>query len=264
MTDVLTHRLLETLLFPPAGPLLLAALAVLVWRWFPAMRRQMAALLLLVLAGLWLLATPRVAYWLLDTLQDRFSPLAEVPAQADVIVVLGGGVESGDARHPRNEYGRSAMLGRAARERVDYAGWLARRSGLPVITSGGRLDRDDPPEAELAARWLREAFGVRRVLPESRSMTTRENARYTRELLAAHGWQHPLLVTHYWHMPRALQTFLDQGVDAIPAPTARWAPDATQRGRLAWIASARALEISRTALHEWAGRLWYRWGPARH
>ena len=263
MADVLTHRLIEFLLFPPAGPLALALLAVLVWRLFPAMRRQMAALLVLLLAGLWLLATPRVGYWLLDTLQDRFPPLREVPREADVIVVLGGGINGGDARHPVNEYGQRDMLGRSARERVDYAGWLARRTGLPVIVSGGRLDRDDAPEAELAARWLREAFGLRKVLSEGESTTTRDNARRTRRLLAEHGWRHPLLVTHYWHMPRALQTFLDAGIEAIPAPTARWSAGPTERGRLGWIATADGLTLSRTALHEWAGMLWYRWGPGR-
>lgn len=263
MADVLTHRLIEFLLFPPAGPLLLAGLAVLVWRLFPDMRRQMGTLLLVLLAGLWLLATPRVGYWLLDTLQDRFPPLREVPREADAIVVLGGGIYSGDARHPVNEYGQRDMLRGRSRERVDYAGWLARRTGLPVVVSGGRLDRDDTPEAELAARWLRKAFGLRKVLAEGESTTTRDNARRTRRLLAEHGWRRPLLVTHYWHMPRALQVFRAVGIDAIPAPTARWNAGPTDRGRLGWIATADGLTLSRTALHEWAGMLWYRWGPGR-
>jgi len=61
------------------------------------------------------------------------------------------------------------------------------------------------PEAPIAGRLL-EAFGVARdrITLESRSRTTDENARFTRELVGPESGERWLLVTSAFHMPRSI------------------------------------------------------------
>lgn len=56
------------------------------------------------------------------------------------------------------------------------------------------------------------------IAPEWRSGSTRENARYSAELLRARGIEDVALVTCDDHMPRALRAFRRAGLRATPVP----------------------------------------------
>lgn len=102
----LLKRLGKTLLLPPAGPLLLAALGVwLVLRGggaSPAARKAGWALILAGLGTLWVLSTPVVAD-ALTRLAERYPALdLRQPLRAQAIVIL-----AGEKRAPRrNTAGR--------------------------------------------------------------------------------------------------------------------------------------------------------------
>jgi uncharacterized SAM-binding protein YcdF (DUF218 family) len=104
-------------------------------------------------------------------------------------------------------------------DRLRYAAWLHRQTGLPVIPSGGRAPEDGVSEAELARRALEQELGARVLAVEDRSRSTQQNAAFSRELLQQLGIERVFLVTHAWHMPQALASFRKAGVHAIPAPT---------------------------------------------
>lgn len=92
--------LLHTLLLPPAGPLLLAAVgaALIAGSVRPAARRAGWALLGAGLGALWLLATPLLADEL-TRIAQRCPPLdLSRPLQAQAIVILGGLAERAGAR----------------------------------------------------------------------------------------------------------------------------------------------------------------------
>ncbi len=230
---------------PPALPLLIIAFGVLV----AAVRR--GAGLALVTVGLALLAgaaLPVTAHWLHAGLAR--APGVDRGEAPGAIVILGGG------SYPRApEYGADTV-NHVTLERVRYGAALARSTGLPVLVSGGDPLGLGSTEARQMRAVLEAEFGVRVRWEEGRSLTTRDNARRTAELLQAAGVDTVLLVTHAWHMRRARDAFERVGIGVRPAPTglptplpARWSD---------WMPSADALLDTRVALHEHLGRLWYR------
>jgi uncharacterized SAM-binding protein YcdF (DUF218 family) len=88
-----------------------------------------------------------------------------------------------------------------------------------VVASGGRR-WDDHVEADAMAREL-VARGVpeRAIARERCSLSTRDNARFTAEVLARRGIRRVTVVTCSWHLARAVLLFTEVGleVDAVAA-----------------------------------------------
>ncbi len=253
MTVQLT-RILEALLLPPGILFLLLAAGLLLIRTRPRWGYPLAVL---GLVSLYLLSTPLVAHRLIGTLEDRWPalpPALTAPFPAHAIVLLAGGRKA-DAP----EYGGDTVS-HFSFTRLRYAAWLHRHTGLPIIASGGTVLSSSPfSEAELMARVLREEFGIREVIIEDGSRTTRENARNVRRLAEQRNLAPVYLVTHAFHMPRAVASFREAGLEVIPAPTAFTnIPAGDGRRRiLDFLPHAAALQTSWVALHEYAGMLWY-------
>ncbi|MGF1547496.1 MAG: YdcF family protein [Thiotrichales bacterium] len=250
MSEVYLTRLVELLLLPPGGVVTLGVLALLMFG--AGARRAAAGLWVLGVALLWLSSTPWFAFLLLDPLQDRYPTLAQVPADADSIIVLGGVSAAG-----ATEFGTPGTLIDHGLMRARYAGYLARATGLPVITTGGDFGGREPSEALLAQAFLQRELGVATVYAETASQTTHENALYARDILTAKGLRRPLVVTQYWHMPRAMRSFESLGIEAIAAPVARVTRSSMERGAWQWLPQLDALRHTRFALHEWLGQGWY-------
>lgn len=218
------------------------------------------SIIVLSVAGLWFSATTgagRVLEQLLLPVPRALSAdrIAELRSRSDkgtiAIVALGGGVE-----RFAPEYGVS-NLSDASLERLRYALWLSRESGVPVAFTGGTgwAQTDSAPEAEVAARIAAEDFGRPLRWTEARSADTRQNATHTMPLLKRAGIKHIVLVTHGWHMPRALRAFREAasaaGITVEPAPMGL----AQRTVRLEWLPSARGYERVGHVLREALGRL---------
>ena len=246
--DFATARLLESLLLPPAGPLLLGLAGILLVAFGIGRKLLVVSLLLLYLA-----CAPVVGNSLIRGLQQQFGAVTpEGLQQADIqaMVVLGGGYY-GEAE----EYGE-ATVGPFFLERLRYAAWLYRRTGIPIIVSSGTSD------AHTAAQLLVEELAVPVLAVEDRSWTTRDNARLTTRILAEKSLSRVALVTHGWHMPRTVFSFREAGLpDPLPAPMGLADPAPDPANWRQWIPSARALQRTRTALHEYLGLFWYRYRP---
>ena len=250
MNPVLFNRMVESLLLPPGliVALLLAALAL--WRF----RRTARWLLVSTLAILYFASIPATAEWLIESLQRRFDAIAPDSSQtrgAGAIVVLGAG------RYPdAPEYGGDTVS-RLALERLRYAAALHRRTGLPILVTGGATMGEPVPEAKLMQQTLVTEFGIEAVWAEQRSRTTAENARFSADALAQRGVYRVLLVTHALHMARAEGVFRRAGLDVVPAPTGFHRPHPMDRGATAWLPRIDALRRTNQALHEYLGMLWY-------
>ncbi len=250
---------LTALLLPPV-PLILF---VLVGARLMLPRRGLGWLLVLLGAlGIWLSACAGIGTLLTRTLlhpppalgSPQIAQLrSDVKArQALTIVVLGSGRE---AYAP--EYG-SASLRRLSLERLRYGLWLGRETGAPVGFTGGVgwSDPVGPSEAEVAERVAAKDFGLPLKWIEDQSRDTRENAIRTVALLKKAGVSRAVLVTHGWHMPRALRLFESAAAGQIAFVAAPLGmATLTQGPVLDWLPSAEGFERVRLVLRESLARL---------
>ncbi|OHV12318.1 YdcF family protein [Kushneria phosphatilytica] len=239
---------IQHLVLPPGGLLVMGLLGIALIRRWPRTGRNIA---LAAMAALWLLSTNRVSSWLMQPLENSV-PVAtsEQWTNAGAIVVLGGG----------RLFGQPQLGGRddvtpMALQRLADAARIHRRTGLPILTSGGGGQRgtDDPPEADLMAWRLQHSFGVPTRWREIQSHDTAHNARYSARILGQAGIDTVVLVTTAWHMPRAARNFRQQGLKVLAAPTGFTARSGY--GLSSIVPNPRALRYSFWALHEYLGLL---------
>ena len=93
---------------------------------------------------------------------------------------------------------------------------------------------------------------------EKQSRTTWENALYSKQLADQHKIKRALLVTHAWHMPRAVYSFEQAGLDVTPAPTMFKSVDLPGASFFDFVPNINSLQASTYMLHEMLGVLWYR------
>lgn len=242
-------KLIAALLLPPMGPILLALCGLWLARRHPRLGR---GLTLVALLGLAALSLPPVAGSLMRSL-EKYPPIdAQGRARAQAIVILGGG-----NNHNAPEYGGDTV-GRATLERVRYGIHLQRTTGLPLLVTGGR-PYGGRPEAAVMREAIERDFKGRVRWAESESRDTIENAEFSARLLKQSGIARIALVSHNWHLLRAVELFERQGLEVVPAPTGFHAAPPSRLANL--LPSANALGVSATALHEWLGVLAQRLAP---
>ncbi|MEJ2114663.1 MAG: YdcF family protein [Gammaproteobacteria bacterium] len=189
---------------------------------------------------------------LLDPLQYKYEILKEVPVDTQAIVVLGNG------RIPiAREYSNLDTVNAVTLERLRYASRLSKVHQLPILVSGGSVNNERQSEAALMQKALETDFGVEVTWLEERSKTTFENARFTKKVLTENSINKVLLVTHAYHMPRAMWCFEDVGITPIPAPTIFYKRNTSTSELKQYIPNVDALKKTRLALHEYIGKLWY-------
>lgn len=253
--DIFLSKFLPTLLYPLglASLLLLAALLLRKKRRL-AIWLSIAALLAVFLGG-----NRWVASALARSLESRYPPLAAVP-DVDVIVVLGGGTESGDLPRQFPEVN-------GAGDRVLYAYRLFQQDQSRVLfLSGGSInwmDEGASSPAEDMAQIL-DSLGVpsEAMWLEDRSQNTEENAAFAWNILSEKGITRILLVTSAMHIPRSVQLFESQGFEVIPAPVdyavsddrwqALWHPD-FRNLLVDLLPNASSLNLTTNALKEYFG-----------
>ncbi len=202
------------------------------------------------LSGLVLLSLPVVSGSLLAILER--GPAASPPAGAlpQAIVIL-----SGDQSEILDGAGIGFRPGPQTLEREQTGAALARRTHLPVLVSGGSIHSWSPPLADIMARSMQNDFAVAVRWREAASIDTWANARDSAAMLRRDGINSVFLVTHAWHMPRALLAFRRAGLQAVAAPVA--VDDKPYVCLSAFVPSAYAWEESYWAMHELVGLAWY-------
>lgn len=190
----------------------------------------------------------------LQTLEDRFARPSPPPASLSCIVVLGGAFE--------NEVmaGRGGTEFNQAADRFIETVALAKRyPEARILVSGGdgSFSGAYAGDAE-ASRSFFAALDLadERLIREEESRTTFENARNTRELLAANGLSNCALVTSAFHMPRSVGLFRALDIPVIPWPT-----DYRTSGKLGlgfdFTQPSLNAQLTTTAMREWIGLLAY-------
>ncbi len=115
--------------------------------------------------------------------------------------------------------GRNGALLGAARRRAARAAEAWREGCAPVIVvSGGRRWGGVTEADALRHQLLSDGVPDRALVLERQSLSTRENARYTADLLRTRSATRIGVVSCDWHLPRAVSAFRRHGLDAVGLP----------------------------------------------
>ena len=239
-------RAIEECLRPPLLCLLLIVFGLALRRWRPRLGRFLWATALI---ALWWLCTPVCGGALLGALQTSEALRVEgALPEAQAIVVL-------SAEHTYSPEYRDETVGPMTLQRLRYAAALQRRTGLPLLVSGGSAGTNLPTLAAMMRSTLEQDFRVPVKWSEDKSADTWENALYSAAMLKPEKITRILLVTSAWHMLRARAAFAAQGLEVVAAPTGFRGP--AFQGAISLLPSASGLRDTSLAWHEWLGRLWY-------
>ena len=251
---------LTALLLPPVPWLLLMLVGARMMYW----RRSIAWLTLLIgAAGIWLSSCSAVGEWLERSLL-KSPPALSAERIAELKKAVGGGrkvalVALGGGREAvAPEYGLS-HLNPVSLHRLHYAIWLSRQTGAPVLFSGGvgLSEGVGVPEAEAAGRIAERDYGRPLTWLESESRDTRENATRSLSMLQTAGVTDVVVVTHGWHMRRAVRAFEREAqrsgasIHITPAPMGL--ATSSDRAPLHWLPTTEGITRVRWVLRELAG-----------
>jgi len=237
---------LKGMIVPPISLLLLvlAGLAVgLRWRRLGWLMNAVGAV------GLLVLAMPITSGMMLAALEAELPRRIVATAPPEAVVILSA--EARPIDPARGIYAPGPMT----LERLAAGVQIARASRLPVLVAGGVMRPGAQSLADIMAENLQENWNIPVRWREGRSRNTWENAEYSAEILRAAGVSRVYLVSHSWHLRRAIAAFARFGITATAVPV-RLQPQSgptledlvpTPTG---WVASYHAL-------HEWIGIAWY-------
>ncbi len=225
---------------------MLAVAGLVVRRWHHRLGELLTILSCVLLLAL---SMPFFGGMLLVALEQQLPSDAAPGNKPGAIVILSGDITRYGGDDPGFGPGRLTL----ERERAGAA--VFRRVQLPILVTGGVLQPGEPPIAAVMEQSMRDDFQTPVRWMELRSHDTWQNAEYSVQILRANGISTIYLVTHAWHMRRALIAFHHFGINVIPAPV--------QLDRFpvfSWfylMPSVYGWQVTYYAVHEWLGYVDY-------
>lgn len=255
IVDKLLTALAMPLGFALCGLIVALVLVVIGWR---RIGSSFAAVLVVLL---WTAALPSTSALMLESLEGQYPvrALKEAP-EADVIIVLGGGLRPAASDNPFPDLGEAG-------DRVIHAWRLYTAGKAPrILLSGGSVFDGDGGASEAGAMadfLVSHGVPVAALILEERSRNTRENAHFSAEIWKSEDFRSGLLVTSALHMPRALAAFKAEGIAVAPVSIDALHVYSGKPLPLALLPDAESLDRSTRALKEWLGLLVQRLRGAR-
>jgi uncharacterized SAM-binding protein YcdF (DUF218 family) len=233
-------------LAPPTIFIVLSLLGgLMALRW----RRVGVALAFASSLCLYAAATPALSSCLLRQVESALPQNVDLAA-GQAIVVLGAGVRPGNGADIPDRLDSLSV------ERVVLGAEANRALGLPLLVSGGLDPGAHIAEGTLMKAALASDFALPVAWSEDQSRTTWENAVDTARLLQPERLTTIVLVSHAWHLPRALWAFERAGFKALPWPAPRTTLRLSRIGD--FLPALDALKDTFYALHEMIGAVYYR------
>lgn len=185
--------------------------------WYFEYRKLKKGLLYILIVLFLIVSTPLIPVIIINSLEDRYEPLAVEGLQDREavyhIIVLGGG-HGFDERLPANSLLSHNALGRL----VEGMRLHRRLPNSKLVLSGSTSTPGKTTQAEMLQQTA-SMLGVEKnsILTQKEPVNTWQEA----EIYAKHyGNTYPvILVTSATHMSRAMMSFKKFGVDPIPSPT---------------------------------------------
>jgi uncharacterized SAM-binding protein YcdF (DUF218 family) len=244
----------------PSSPFtMLIVLAIgVAWLMVRPLSRWPRRYFLVVLVTYWLISTHTGAMLLVAGLGHGFTALRsrEEARGAEAVVVLGGGAATySGGGHVVGVLTTPSIL--RALEGARVAKLINARL---VVASGGepRPDLQLKPESEmLSAVLIAAGVPADRVIEESTSKTTRDQARLIPVLLRARGIDRFVLVTSPVHMGRSLALFHAQGIEPVPSVSPLRSEHLPPPSLI--VPDGGSLLISDEALYDYLAWIYYWW-----
>lgn len=191
--------------------LLLFAVALRAMKWRGCSRTLSVLAVLLFFAA----ACGPLPAWLLSELQGPYAkPAANDWAAHNAIVLLGAGtVRTGAGALEPSFFSN----GRILRTAELYRDCISAERDCKVLVSGGDAEKHGAAEADVYGEALKQlGVDTKDLQLESRSMSTWQNAQFSRLLLLSDGAQRVLLVSSGIHLRRSLLYFAHFGMTPTP------------------------------------------------
>ncbi len=261
MDFLFLSKLLPLFFYPLGFACFSLVVALILWWKYPhflPIPILLALLVLLVSSNGW------VSNLLVKSLEWQYLVSPDSVQNADVIVVLGGGIKP--LIYPR------PMIDLAEQgDRVLYGAKLYKMRKAPLIlVTGGRIpwkdSQNEHSEADDMASLL-VMLGVPKsaIITEGNSYNTYDNAVYSREILQEKGINQIILVTSALHTPRSVKIFEKQGFEVIPAPTDFLVTERDFQNNISWqsiligfFPNSGSLHNTNLALKEYLGIIVYK------
>ena len=193
--------------------LLLLLATLLAWAGRYRAARAICTTLALIFIAVMLLP---VGNAVLIPLEQRFPPSNALPGKVDGIILLGG------AQQPRlSHYYRQPVLNGRAETMTTFLALARHYPRARLVFSGGSGDilHQEVSEAETVRMFLvQQGFDADRVVYESRSRNTFENAVFSKLLVKPKEKETWLLVASASSLPRAVGVFRRQHWNVTPVP----------------------------------------------
>lgn len=208
---------------------------------------QLAALAIVVLLGVLPGAT-----WLALPLETRFPADPILPPHVIGIIALGG-TERIDA----TATWRQPILS----DPTPIVKLVALARQYPnaklVFSGGGSRSFSTLKEGDVVRAFLTEiGFDANRIIYETQSRNTLQNAVFTYQLVRPKPDEQWILVTQAISMPRAVAVFRHAGWNVIPAPAGYMT--ASQSPGFISVNILGGMQLAAVAIHEWVGLIAYR------
>lgn len=237
----------------PANLILFAMISGVILLYTP-WRRAGRRILVATTAVLVALSLFPAGRYLLEPLENRFPADPALPERVDGIIVLGG------ALNPFITAARGQPALSAGAERVTEFMQLAQHypTAKLVFTGGsGSVLYPNMKESVVAKKFFdRMNFGAGRILYESDSRNTHENAVFTRDLVKPAPGETWILITSASHMPRSVGCFRRAGWAVVPFPV-DFETEGTGEFELKFSALSGLGKLNK-AVREWLGLVAYR------
>lgn len=200
------------------------------------------------LVGLMLFSLPFLPDYWLASLENRYPPLLNPPANIAFVVVL-----NGDQRiHPdlpvQDQLGASTMARLLEGIRLHQA--------LPkskLLLSGGVIF-GRKAGALLMEEWaLRLGVKPQDIILDTTSVNTEQQGEVIKKMITNQPF---IVVTSANHLPRTMQIFARLGLHPLPAPCDYFSRPNPQSYGLDYLPDASNLQKSKAVIHEYLGMLW--------
>ena len=240
-------KVIANLILPP-GCLIISLLIYIIL--YYKKNKTMPKLIVTITILFYIISIPLTSNLLTHSLEYKYLPPNKL--DGDVVVVLGSG-----ATLSSPDLSGSGNLSGSAANRLLTAARINKKTGLPIIFTGGQVFKTSGNEAEIAKRQLLDlGLSENAVIMENKSLNTTENANFTKVLLTKYNYTKPILLTSAFHMYRAVINFNNAGIKNLEI----YPCDYSTNKKLSmdfnsFVPSSSSLSSSSLALHEYLGVL---------